>query len=135
VRARDNERIVEQAKLLAAEEIDEADTALAATLDAPREALAAALIKLLRGPLPAPEELADTGSRERLLPTINRERDAQMSRQMQLNQQLGQLTGALNQQKYMAELAGGAQSEAGATTRTMLTAPNPYAASSFQYRG
>ena len=70
VRARDNERIVEQAKLLAAEEIDEADTALAATLDAPREALAAALIKLLRGPLPAPEELADTGSRERLLPTI-----------------------------------------------------------------
>jgi hypothetical protein len=72
---------------------------------------------------------------ERLLPTINRERDAQMSRQMQLNQQLGQLTGALNQQKYMAELAGGAQSEAGATTRTMLTAPNPYAASAFQYRG
>jgi len=70
VRARDNERIVEQAKLLAAEEIDEADTALAATLDAPREALAAALIKLLRGPLPAPEELADTGSRERLQPTI-----------------------------------------------------------------
>ena len=39
---------------------------------------------------------------ERLLPTINRERDAQMSRQMQLNKQLGQLTGALNQQKYMA---------------------------------
>ena len=72
---------------------------------------------------------------ERLLPTINRERDAQMSRQMQLNQQLGQLTGALNQQKYMAELAGGAQSEAGATTRTMLTAPNPYASSAFQYRG
>jgi hypothetical protein len=72
---------------------------------------------------------------ERLLPTINRERDAQMSRQMQLNQQLGQLTGALNQQKYMAELASGAQSEAGATTRTMLTAPNPYAASAFQYRG
>lgn len=72
---------------------------------------------------------------ERLLPTINKERDAQMSRQMQLNQQLGQLTGALNQQKYMAELAGGAQSEAGATTRTMLTAPNPYAASAFQYRG
>jgi hypothetical protein len=72
---------------------------------------------------------------ERLLPTINRERDAQMSRQMQLNQQLGQLTGALNQQKYMANLASGAQSEAGATTRTMLTASNPYAASAFQYRG
>jgi hypothetical protein len=72
---------------------------------------------------------------ERLLPTINRERDAQMSRQMQLNQQLGQLTGSLNQQKYMANLALGAQSEAGATTRTMLTASNPYAASAFQYRG
>ena len=72
---------------------------------------------------------------ERLLPTINRERDAQMSRQMQLNQQLGQLTGALNQQKYMADLALGAQSEAGATTRTMLTASNPYASSAFQYRG
>jgi hypothetical protein len=79
--------------------------------------------------------MTQTEFMERLLPTINKERDAQMSRQMQLNQQLGQLTGALNQQKYMAELAGGAQSEAGATTRTMLTAPNPYAASSFQYRG
>jgi hypothetical protein len=38
---------------------------------------------------------------ERLLPTINRERDAQMSRQMQLNQQTGQLTGALNRQKLI----------------------------------
>jgi hypothetical protein len=54
---------------------------------------------------------------------------------MQLNQQLGQLTGALNQQKYMAQLAGGAQSEAGATTRSILTAANPYAQSAFQYRG
>jgi len=52
---------------------------------------------------------------------------------MQLNQQLGQLTGALNQQKYMAQLAGGAQQQAGETTRTMMTAPNPYAASVFQY--
>jgi hypothetical protein len=58
-----------------------------------------------------------------------------MNRQMQLNQQLGQLTGAINQQKYMAQLAGGAQSEAGATTRSILTAANPYAESVFQYRG
>ena len=72
---------------------------------------------------------------EQLMPTYNRMRDADMNRQMQLNQQLGQLTGALNQQKYMAQLAGGAQSEAGATTRSILTAANPYAQSAFQYRG
>jgi len=72
---------------------------------------------------------------EQLVPTYNRIRDADMSRQMQLNQQMGQLTGALNQQRYMAELAGGAQSEAGATTRSILTAANPYASSAFQYRG
>lgn len=72
---------------------------------------------------------------EQLMPTYNRMRDADMNRQMQLNQQLGQLTGALNQQKYMAQLAGGAQSEAGATTRSILTAANPYAESVFQYRG
>lgn len=71
---------------------------------------------------------------EQLVPTYNRMRDADMSRQMQLNQQMGQLTGALNQQRFMAELAGGAQSEAGATTRSILTAANPYAASAFQYR-
>ena len=72
---------------------------------------------------------------EQLVPTYNRMRDSDMNRQMQLNQQLGQLTGALNQQKYMAQLAGGAQSEAGATTRSILTAANPYAESVFQYRG
>jgi len=71
---------------------------------------------------------------EQLVPTYNRMRDADMSRQMQLNQQMGQLTGALNQQRFMADLAGGAQSEAGATTRSILTAANPYAASAFQYR-
>jgi hypothetical protein len=75
------------------------------------------------------------GLLESASPIINRNRNAEMSRTMQLNQQVGQLTGALNQQKYMADLALGAQSEAGATTRTMLTAPNPYAASAFQYRG
>lgn len=70
-----------------------------------------------------------------LMPMYNQMRNADMNRQMQLNQQLGQLTGALNQQKYMAQLAGGAQSEAGATTRSILTAANPYAESVFQYRG
>jgi hypothetical protein len=58
-----------------------------------------------------------------------------MQRQMQLNQQTGQLTGALNRQAYTAQLAGGAQSQAGETVRTMMTAANPYAASAFQYRG
>ena len=53
--------------------------------------------------------------------------------QMQLNQQLAQLTGGLNQQRYTAQLAGGALQQAGATTRTMMTSPNPYAASVFQY--
>ena len=71
---------------------------------------------------------------EQLVPTYNRMRDSDMNRQMQLNQQLGQLTGALNQQNYMAQLAGGAQSESGATTRSILTAANPYAESVFQYR-
>ena len=72
---------------------------------------------------------------EKLVPSYNAMRNADVNRQMQLNQQLGQLTGALNQQKYMAQLAGGAQSESGATTRSILTAANPYAASAFQYRG
>jgi hypothetical protein len=76
-----------------------------------------------------------SGLLESASPIINRNRNAEMSRTLQLNQQVGQLTGALNQQKYMADLALGAQSEAGATTRTMLTAPNPYASSAFQYRG
>lgn len=70
-----------------------------------------------------------------LMPMYEKMRNADMGRQMQLNQQLGQLTGALNQQKYMAQLAGDAQSEAGATTRSILTAANPYAESVFQYRG
>ena len=72
---------------------------------------------------------------EQLEPINNRMRNAEMSRQMQLNQQLAQLTGGLNQQRYMAQLASGAQSESGATTRSILTAANPYAQSAFQYRG
>uniref|UniRef100_UPI00135BFB99 DEAD/DEAH box helicase n=1 Tax=Rhodovarius lipocyclicus TaxID=268410 RepID=UPI00135BFB99 len=59
VRGRDNERLVIEAKTLLETPAEEEDAALAGFLDAPPEALAAALIKLLRGPLPAPEELAD----------------------------------------------------------------------------
>lgn len=70
-----------------------------------------------------------------LNPMMNQNLDKQMQRQMQLNQQLGQLTGGLNQQKYMAQLAGGAQAQAGATTRNMINSANPYASSVFQYRG
>ena len=70
-----------------------------------------------------------------MLPIQNQYLDGQMQRQMQLNQQTGQLTGALNRQAYTAQLAGGAQSQAGETVRTMMTAANPYAQSAFQYRG
>ncbi|RVT99450.1 DEAD/DEAH box helicase [Rhodovarius crocodyli] len=59
VRGRDNERLVEEAKTLLETPAEENDVAIAGFIDAPRDALAAALIKLLRGPLPAPEELAD----------------------------------------------------------------------------
>jgi len=72
---------------------------------------------------------------EALYPLQQRGRDADLQRQMQINQQTGQITGALNRQLYMAQLAGGAQAQAGETVRTMMTAPNPYAASAFQYRG
>ena len=70
-----------------------------------------------------------------MLPIQSQYLDSQMQRQMQLNQQIGQLTGALNRQAYTAQLASGAQSQAGETVRTMMTAANPYAASAFQYRG
>lgn len=69
-----------------------------------------------------------------LNPMLNQNLDQQRNRQMQMNQQTAQLTGALNQQRYMAELAGGAQTEAGALTRQVLTTTNPYANSAFQYR-
>ena len=70
-----------------------------------------------------------------LLPVQQQFRDSEVQRMMQLNQQTAQLTGALNRQMYTAQLAGGAQQQAGATTRTMMTAANPYAQSAFQYRG
>jgi hypothetical protein len=67
-----------------------------------------------------------------MLPVANQYLDRQMQRQMQLNQQLGQLTGALNRQQYAFQLAGGAQEQAGANLRTMMTS-NPYAGSTFRY--
>lgn len=72
---------------------------------------------------------------QQMLPLYQQYRGVDTQNQMQLNQQLGQLTGALNRQKYMAELASGAQAGTYATTQTMMTAPNPYASSAFQYRG
>ena len=67
-----------------------------------------------------------------MLPIANQMKDADMQRQMQLNQQLGQLTGALNRQQYAFQLAGGAQAQAGENLRTMMTS-NPYASSTFRY--
>ena len=66
-----------------------------------------------------------------LMPLANQMKDRDMQRTMQLNQQLGQLTGALNRQQYTAQMALGAQSEAGANLRTMMTS-NPYASSVFR---
>ncbi|MCA3381818.1 MAG: DEAD/DEAH box helicase [Roseomonas sp.] len=63
VRARDAERLAEQARGVLAEEASEDDLALAQRLlagsDITSETLAAALIKMLRAPLPAPEEIAE----------------------------------------------------------------------------
>jgi ATP-dependent RNA helicase DeaD len=63
VLARDAERLAEQARSVLTEEASEDDLALARRLLADQpiapEALAAALIKMLRAPLPAPEEIAE----------------------------------------------------------------------------
>ncbi|MEN9498665.1 MAG: hypothetical protein RIS83_484 [Pseudomonadota bacterium] len=63
VRARDAERLAEQVQSLLAEEPGEEDLALAQRLlgsaSFTPEVLAAALLKLLRAPLPAPEEIAE----------------------------------------------------------------------------
>jgi len=61
-------------------------------------------------------------------------KDADVGRQMQMNQQLGQLTGALNRQMATYQLAGQAMGETGATTRQILGS-NPYAASVLQTGG
>ena len=52
--------------------------------------------------------------------------DRQHHRYLQQVQQQGQITGALNRQMYMAQLAGNAQAQAGETNRAVLTASNPY---------
>jgi ATP-dependent RNA helicase DeaD len=63
VLARDAERLAEQARGVLAEEASDDDLALAQRLlagsDITSETLAAALIKMLRAPLPAPEEIAE----------------------------------------------------------------------------
>lgn len=70
IRKRDEERLVEQALALAAEEPAEQDITIARLLLADPamaargpEGLAAALVRVLRAPLPAPEELADVSDR------------------------------------------------------------------------
>jgi hypothetical protein len=85
----------------------------------------AELARLMGVDIPAQQAAA-------LMPYANQMKNADMQRQMQLNQQLGQLTGALNRQQYAFQLAGGAQSQAGENLRTMMTS-NPYAASTFRY--
>jgi hypothetical protein len=55
-------------------------------------------------------------------------KNSDVNRQMQLNQQNAILTGQLNQQIMAGQLAAGAQQEAGANTRQIL-ASNPYQAS------
>lgn len=69
---------------------------------------------------------------EEMLPFYRQYRDVDAQNQMRLNQQLGQLTGALNRQMYAAQLAGGAQQQAGQTVRDIITSSNPYAASVFR---
>lgn len=61
IRLRDNERLAAQAREAADVEVEEDDAALARALlaDRPAEAVAAALIRALRAPLPAPEEIAE----------------------------------------------------------------------------
>lgn len=85
----------------------------------------AELMRLAGVELPAQQAAA-------LMPYANQMKNADMQRQMQLNQQLGQLTGALNRQQYAFQLAGGAQAQAGENLRTMMTS-NPYASSTFRY--
>jgi hypothetical protein len=59
---------------------------------------------------------------------LQKYKDAEKTRQMQLNQQNAQLQGQLQQQIIAGQLASGAQQQAGATTRDILTS-NPYQAS------
>jgi ATP-dependent RNA helicase DeaD len=66
IRARDNERIAAQALEVTGadgEAADDLELARALLAERPPEAVAAALVKLLRAPLPAPEELAEVSER------------------------------------------------------------------------
>ena len=65
IRARDAERIAAQAREVTGAEAEAEDVELGRALLAEREpeAVAAALVKLLRAPLPAPEELAEVSER------------------------------------------------------------------------
>jgi hypothetical protein len=65
---------------------------------------------------------------------IQKYKEADKTRTMQLNQQNAVLMGQLNQQIIAGQLASGAQAQAGATTRDILTS-NPYAASVLQTGG
>lgn len=71
----------------------------------------------------------------KLMPIFAEMRGIDTTNQMKLNQQTAALTGALQQQSIMGSLANTSLGEAGATTRQIMTAPNPYAASAFSYRG
>ena len=59
---------------------------------------------------------------------VQKYKNADVNRQMQLNQQIGQLTGALNRQMAAYQIGSQALGETASTTRTMLTS-NPYASS------
>lgn len=89
---------------------------------------------LTAGDLQAAEALrsGNVKTAEQMLPLYQQYRGVDMQNQMQLNQQLGQLTGALNRQMYAAQLAGGSQQQAGQTVRDILASSNPYAASVFR---
>lgn len=89
---------------------------------------------LTAGDLQAAETLrgGNVKTAREMLPLYEQYRGVDMQNQMRLNQQLGQLTGALNRQQYAAQLAGGAQQQAGQTVRDILASSNPYAASVFR---
>jgi hypothetical protein len=113
--------------------------AVEAVTGAKREAgqsgiLGGAIPGLTTGDLQAAEALrsGNVKTAEQMLPLYQQYRGVDMQNQMQLNQQLGQLTGALNRQMYAAQLAGGAQQQAGQTVRDILASSNPYAASVFR---
>ena len=74
IRARDNERIAAQAlEVTGAEaEADDMELARALLAERPPEAVAATLVKLLRAPLPAPEELAEVSERPERAPRAER---------------------------------------------------------------